>query len=90
MSKFLLNYFGEVYHAPCNFCDNCETGIVPEECGQNERFPLNGVVKHAQWGEGRVIRYEGDKIVVLFESAGYKTLYMEIVNEKNLLTLADT
>lgn len=88
--KYLLNYFGEMYHAPCGFCDNCEAGIVSEENEQNERFPLNSTVEHAQWGEGRVIRYEGDSIVVLFETVGYKTLSMEIVNEKNLLTLSNT
>lgn len=30
-------------------------------------------------GKGQVMRYEADKIVVLFEKVGYKTLAVEIV-----------
>lgn len=83
--KYLLNYFGEEYHTPCSSCDNCEAGTVPEENQQNEHFPLNSIVEHTRWGEGRVVRYEGDKIVILFEQVGYKALSLAIVNEKNLL-----
>ena len=30
-------------------------------------------------------RYEGDKMVVLFDGAGYKTLAVELVAERKLL-----
>jgi hypothetical protein len=33
-----------------------------------------------------VQRYEGDKLVVLFDRHGYKTLDLELVEEKGLLT----
>ncbi|MBF2029534.1 MAG: RecQ family ATP-dependent DNA helicase [Oscillatoriales cyanobacterium C42_A2020_001] len=73
--KYLLNYFGEAFDAPCDQCDNCKAGIaVDDEHGDNHPFPLNARVNHKTWGEGTVIRHEGDKVVVLFEKVGYKTL----------------
>lgn len=77
--KYLLNYFGEPYDAPCDCCDNCKAGISVEDAhGDNHPFPLNSRVRHKSWGEGTVIRHEGDKVVVLFETVGYKTLGVTI------------
>jgi ATP-dependent DNA helicase RecQ len=83
--EFLLNYFGEAYTPPCNNCDNCEVGRV-QEPEESHLFPLNSRVAHSEWGEGLVMRYEGDKITVLFDEVGYKTLALEIVQENALLT----
>jgi ATP-dependent DNA helicase RecQ len=84
--EYLLNYFGESYSPPCGNCDNCEAGRVqpPEE----HPFPLNSRVSHTQWGEGVVMRYEGEKITVLFGEMGYKTLSLDIVLENQLLMAA--
>ncbi|MDX2230497.1 MAG: RecQ family ATP-dependent DNA helicase [Leptolyngbyaceae cyanobacterium bins.349] len=77
--KYLLNYFGEAYDAPCDGCDNCKAGVsVDNEHGDNHPFPLNARVMHKTWGEGTVMRHEGDKVVVLFEKVGYKTLGVTI------------
>lgn len=77
--KYLLNYFGEPFDAPCDYCDRCKAGVtVEDEHGDNHPFPLNSRVKHKSWGEGTVIRHEGDKVVVLFETVGYKTLGVTI------------
>jgi ATP-dependent DNA helicase RecQ len=84
--EYLLNYFGEEIDDPCGFCDNCDAGITVPEDEENMPFPLNTRVHHATWGDGLVLRYEGDKMVVLFESVGYKTLAVEIVVENNILT----
>ena len=81
--QFLLNYFGEPYDDPCGACDNCEAGIQVEE--GVEPIPLNSRVRHRAWGEGMVIRYEGDKMTVLFDTVGYKTLSIEVVTEVGLL-----
>jgi ATP-dependent DNA helicase RecQ len=44
-------------------------------------------VKHPEWGRGTVQTYEeGDRIVVLFETAGYKTLALGLVEGHHLLT----
>jgi ATP-dependent DNA helicase RecQ len=85
--KFLLNYFGEGREEPCGFCDNCEAGRIAESV--EEPFPLESRVRHAAWGEGAVQRYEGDKLVVLFDRHGYKTLDLDLVEEKHLLARLD-
>ncbi|MBV9468207.1 MAG: RecQ family zinc-binding domain-containing protein, partial [Abitibacteriaceae bacterium] len=85
---YLLNYFGEEFQAPCNYCDNCDMGVALQlEAATGEQpFPVNSQVAHKEWGEGQVLRYEADKIVVLFDSVGYKTLAVALVCENNLLT----
>ncbi len=86
--RYLLNYFGEVYDHACGYCDNCERGLSEQPDEANYPFPLNSQVIHPTWGEGMVTRYEGDKIVVLFESVGYKTLGLNVVAERGLLAPA--
>jgi ATP-dependent DNA helicase RecQ len=81
--EYVLNYFGEGFEAPCGCCDNCDAGIVEPDAEQP--FPLGTRVAHATWGEGVVQRYERDKVVVLFDEAGYKTLAVELVRERGLL-----
>lgn len=82
--KYLLNYFGETLDQPCGFCDKCKSGQVVEATEQLP-FPLNSRVSHKSWGEGLVMRYEGDKIVVLFDEVGYKTLAVELAVKWKLL-----
>ncbi len=84
--EYLLNYFGEEIDDPCGFCDNCDAGITVAEDEENMPFPINTKVVHNVWGDGLVLRYEGDKMVVLFDSVGYKTLAVNVVVENNLLT----
>jgi ATP-dependent DNA helicase RecQ len=82
---FILSYFGEPFEPPCGACDNCEAGRVappPEDVP----FPVGARVAHGQWGEGVVQRYDDDAMVVLFDDMGYKTLALEVVRERSLLT----
>lgn len=83
--KYLLNYFGESLDEPCGFCDNCKAGVVVEDNDEDKPFPLNSRVVHQSWGEGLVMRYEGDKIVILFDEVGYKTLDVEFVRQRHML-----
>ena len=53
------------------------------------RSPLGTRVAHERWGEGLVQRYEADKVVVLFDEVGYKTLDAELVAERGLVTPID-
>jgi ATP-dependent DNA helicase RecQ len=81
--RFLLGYFGEPREDPCGNCDTCDAGLVTEPLSQP--FELGARIRHGEWGEGTVQRYEGDKLAILFDSAGYKTLDVELVEEKGLL-----
>lgn len=68
--EYLLNYFGEKLDQPCGFCDNCKAGAIVKKDEGKKPFPLNSRVVHKSWGEGQVMRYEGDKMVILFERVG--------------------
>lgn len=84
--EYLLNYFGEKLEEPCGFCDNCKAGVVVED--GSKPFPLSSRVVHSSWGEGLVMRYEGDKMVILFDNVGYKTLSVDLVTQRGLLKQA--
>ncbi|HVM34404.1 MAG TPA: RecQ family zinc-binding domain-containing protein [Actinomycetota bacterium] len=83
--RFLLTYFGEDYEAPCNNCDNCERGAPQPDPPTGEEFAINAKVRHAKFGDGHVVRHDGDRVVVLFEDAGYKTLSASMMAASNLL-----
>lgn len=87
--EYLLNYFGEAQAQPCGFCDNCKAGVVVENDEADQPFPMNSRVVHPEWGEGMVMRYEGDKIVILFDQVGYKTLAIALVKQQQLLEPVD-
>lgn len=85
--QFLLGYFGEDYPHPCGNCDTCEAGTAqdarPAESGL---FRRHAEVDHAEWGHGVVMSVEADRVTVLFDSVGYKTLARAAVEEQDLLT----
>ena len=49
------------------------------------RSPSAAACEHPKWGEATVQRYEDDKVVVLFDSVGYKALELDAVSENGLL-----
>ena len=73
----------------CGICDNCVAGLAPEEV-RDPRAPyaIQDAVEHQEFGLGTVTDVEDDRITVLFEDAGYKTLSLELVEEHELLTAA--
>lgn len=90
--QYLLNYFGEPSHGPCRNCDNDLVepnmfDITPVELPIDplRPFPMKSWVVHPQWGRGLVIRYEHNKIEILFEEVGYKTFLLQMVLDKGLL-----
>lgn len=88
--QFLLSYFGEEAPEPCGHCDNCLHGsqiqiTINDVVGTEEPFSVGSRVRHANWGEGQILRYDGDKVVVVFDAAGYKTLATGLVVENALL-----
>jgi ATP-dependent DNA helicase RecQ len=53
-------------------------------------FPVSSAVRHNEWGSGTVMSYERDRMVVLFDEVGYKTLSVPIVREGALLVADST
>ncbi|MDL5199325.1 RecQ family ATP-dependent DNA helicase [Streptomyces sp. ALI-76-A] len=49
-------------------------------------YPAGTQVRHSEWGDGTVMSEEGDRVTVLFDSMGYRTLSLATVADKELLT----
>jgi ATP-dependent DNA helicase RecQ len=49
-------------------------------------FAVGAHVVHGQWGQGVVQRYDDDSMVVLFDDAGYKTLALDVVRRRAILS----
>jgi ATP-dependent DNA helicase RecQ len=82
--EYILSYFGEAFAAPCGNCDNCDAGRTHADAGRHP-FEVGSRVRHPELGDGTVQRYGGDTVVVLFDEHGYRTLGLEIVEERGLL-----
>jgi superfamily II DNA helicase RecQ len=85
--RYLLEYFGERCPRTCDNCGNCVTGIV-ETAKNDGPFPVHSEVVHTSWGPGTVMSADPDRITVLFDDTGYKTLSLDAVQRDALLTLA--
>jgi superfamily II DNA helicase RecQ len=93
--QLLLSYFGQVGDGPCGRCDNCvgadrqrprgRGGRRNGDVHRSQMHPVDSRVTHASWGTGRVLRYEGDTMTVLFDEAGYRTLSVDLVKTNDLL-----
>ncbi|CAA9220068.1 MAG: ATP-dependent DNA helicase RecQ [uncultured Acidimicrobiales bacterium] len=86
--RFVLTYFGEDAPERCGSCDSCDRPPDPDDAAHGpgtDRWPEQSRVRHDAWGEGLILRHEGDAIVVLFDDAGYRTLSIELVEQGGLL-----
>ena len=89
-TNYLLGYFGEDSEELCHHCDNCDSGVAEEERAEapaETPYPLQAAVVHEEFGNGTVMDVEPDKVTVLFEQVGYRTLVLAIVEEQGLLSL---
>ncbi|MFE9880879.1 RecQ family ATP-dependent DNA helicase [Streptomyces sp. NPDC005784] len=78
----------ESKHAPVRTGDVL-SGTGPdllEPMAADGAFPPGMRVGHSTWGEGEVMSEEGNRITVLFESVGYRTLSLPAVQARGLLT----
>ncbi|MFF1613346.1 RecQ family ATP-dependent DNA helicase [Amycolatopsis sp. NPDC058278] len=83
--RYLLGYFGEELTTPCGHCDICEAGAAAEDRPPAGEFRAEDVVRHAEWGRGVVMTAEEDKLTVLFDDVGYRTLSLPVVRAQELL-----
>jgi ATP-dependent DNA helicase RecQ len=86
--QFLLGYFGEQLLEPCGNCDTCEAGTARDLSADSSLYAVNTGVDHREWGHGIVMSVEEDRLTVLFDEVGYKTLALAAVEEQDLLTPA--
>jgi ATP-dependent DNA helicase RecQ len=83
---FVLGYFGEDYEPPCENCDVCERrgdDVAREE--EASPYSVGDRVVHEEWGVGTVGQVEDGQVTVVFDTVGYKTLGLDIVEERGLL-----
>jgi ATP-dependent DNA helicase RecQ len=88
--QMLLGYFGEQLDQPCGRCDTCRSGTAMDHADREERGAADAVgdelapqsrVEHRQWGPGVVMDSEPDRVTVLFETVGYKTLARQALGD---------
>jgi ATP-dependent DNA helicase RecQ len=86
--QLLLAYFGEHREEPCGHCDRCDDTYDPPTTATDpdrRPFPPEARVRHAEFGAGQVVAYDDDTMTVLFDTAGYRTLGVDLVIEGDLL-----
>ncbi|WGL50474.1 ATP-dependent DNA helicase [Nocardioides sp. BP30] len=84
--EFLVGYFGEEVDGRCGTCDNCRAGIAPDPAALAEApFGVQTRVRHEEFGAGVVTDVEEDRLTVLFDEVGYRTLSLELVLGEHLL-----
>jgi len=84
-AEFLLGYFGEQVDR-CGHCDNCRAGVAPDpQQAADSPYPVRTRVSHGEFGAGVVTDVEDDRVTVLFEDVGYRTLSLDVVEEQGLL-----
>ena len=87
--QYLLGYFGEELEEVCGNCDNCAAGTAVDLTDDDDGgFPVQSAVVHQDWGPGVVMSTEEDRITVLFEQEGYKTLSRQAVDDGGILRRA--
>ena len=88
--RFLLGYFGEHTTEPCGNCDACSLDAAPPagptEAEVGPGLPVETRVQHAEFGDGLVVDNDGRVVTVLFADVGYRTLLLDTVLDRGLLT----
>jgi ATP-dependent DNA helicase RecQ len=88
-TAFVLRYFGEMTDEPCGHCDNCRLGTPPQPAASEVDLPdgvvLQGRVEHRDFGTGTVTDVQPDRVTVLFDDVGYRTLSLEVLSSTDVL-----
>jgi ATP-dependent DNA helicase RecQ len=83
--QFLLGYFGEQLPNPCGNCDPCRSEAAVDR--GEPAIAVGSAVEHTEWGAGTVLGGDPDRITVLFDLYGYRTLAVDALEEHDLLHL---
>ncbi len=87
-AEFLVGYFGERVER-CGVCDTCRAGTAPPPVDEAAApFVLQSRVRHDDFGTGVVTDLESDRVTVLFDAVGYRTLALDVVEGQGLLVPA--
>lgn len=86
--QYLLGYFGEELAETCGNCDNCLAGTAVDLADEDGAFAPQSKVVHRDWGAGTVMSIEEDRMTVLFEDEGYKTLSLQAIEESGIVRRA--
>jgi ATP-dependent DNA helicase RecQ len=87
--QFLLAYFGDFLSDPCGNCDRChEKGAAAGD--EESAIALGTPVEHREWGSGVVLHGARDRVTVLFDHYGYRTLSVDAAEENDLLRVDDS
>jgi ATP-dependent DNA helicase RecQ len=78
-SEFLVGYFGEELQERCGLCDRCRAGTAPDPAAPTDApYVVQQRVAHQEFGTGIVTDIEEDRLTVLFDDVGYRTLSLEL------------
>jgi ATP-dependent DNA helicase RecQ len=81
-AEFLVGYFGERLEHRCGVCDCCRAGTAAEPAELADApYAVQDHVRHEEFGPGVVTDVEEDRLTVLFEEMGYRTLALELVED---------
>jgi ATP-dependent DNA helicase RecQ len=85
--RVLLAYFGEGLEGRCENCDWCSAhpGEPVAAAPDAAPFRVGERVRHPEWGDGDVMAVDPDRLTVFFDEAGYRTLALDVVEERRLL-----
>jgi ATP-dependent DNA helicase RecQ len=81
----LLGYFGDHLPHRCGNCDLCRDGDGGGTRVGEPAIAADTVVEHREWGRGVVLDGDSDRLVVLFDDYGYRTLDLDVVRAGRLL-----
>lgn len=87
---YLLAYFGERLPGPCGNCDRCSAAERLDDVAvEPPTLPVDTAVRHREWGPGAVIGGDSERVTILFEEFGYRTLSVAAVREHGLLEVTE-
>jgi ATP-dependent DNA helicase RecQ len=81
----LLGYFGDHLDHRCGNCDLCWGDDGAETSASEPAVAVDTVVEHREWGRGVVLDGDSERLVVLFDDHGYRTLDLRVVRSSGLL-----